>query len=134
MVEESVSVGEFGSRDEAHLVAGLLRSHGIEAHPRIEDAGGAYPQLAARVQGGTAVRVPAEQAARAGTVLAEWAADGGDAPIGSPGSADGDDEVPGGEVLRDSGRARRVGWLIITLVWLLPIVAGLLMNLTGVWG
>lgn len=137
MVDGTVSIGEFGSRDEAHLVAGLLQSHDIDAYARLEDAGGAYPQLAAQVRGGTAVHVPAEQAARARTVLADWAADRAEVPTGAPSGipdADPDDEWADAEVLRDSGRARRIGWMIITLLWLLPIAAGLLLNVTGAWG
>lgn len=138
MVDGTVSIGEFGSRDEAHLVAGLLQSHDLDAYARLEDAGGAYPQLAAQVQGGTAVHVPAEQAARARAVLAEWTADRAEVPTGAPiglpdADPDGDDSTAA-EVRRDSGRARRIGWLIITLLWLLPIAAGLLLNVTGVWG
>lgn len=70
-MRRTVSVGEFPSRDEARLAEGMLRAHGIDALTRIEDAGGAYPQLAARVQGGTDVHVPVEQADEARRLLAQ---------------------------------------------------------------
>jgi hypothetical protein len=69
--DQTVSIGEFTSRDEAEIAEGLLRAHGLDAHARLEDAGGAVPSLAAQVQGGTSVHVPVEQADEAREVLAE---------------------------------------------------------------
>jgi hypothetical protein len=40
-----VSVAVVGSRVEAELIAGLLRSHGFEAAVAADDAGGQEPQL-----------------------------------------------------------------------------------------
>jgi hypothetical protein len=40
-----VSVAVVGSRMEAELIAGLLRSHGVGAAVSADDAGGQEPQL-----------------------------------------------------------------------------------------
>jgi len=39
-----VSVAVVGSRTEAELIVGLLRSHGVSAVVSADDAGGQYPQ------------------------------------------------------------------------------------------
>jgi hypothetical protein len=41
----TVSVAVVGSRTEAELIAGVLRSHGVEAAVSADDAGGQYPQM-----------------------------------------------------------------------------------------
>jgi hypothetical protein len=38
-------VAVVGSRTEAELIAGVLRSHGVEAAVSADDAGGQYPQM-----------------------------------------------------------------------------------------
>ena len=40
-----VSVAVVGSRTEADLIVGLLRSHGLRVAMATDDAGGQYPQL-----------------------------------------------------------------------------------------
>lgn len=119
MVEQTVSVGEFPSRDEAQIAAGMLRANGLAAVARLEDAGGAYPQLAARVQGGTSVHVPLAQADLARELLEETARE----PV-PPGGED--------EVWRPA-RVRYGRWVIVGAVWGLPLLAWLLAELTGPW-
>ena len=41
----TVSVAVVGSRTEAELIAGMLRSHGLSAAVSADDAGGQYPQM-----------------------------------------------------------------------------------------
>jgi predicted Fe-Mo cluster-binding NifX family protein len=41
----TVSVTIVGSRTEAELIAGMLRSHGVSATVSADDAGGQYPQM-----------------------------------------------------------------------------------------
>jgi hypothetical protein len=41
----TVSVAVVGSRTEAELLAGMLRSHGVKAAVSADDAGGQYPQM-----------------------------------------------------------------------------------------
>ncbi len=41
----TVSVAVVGSRTEAELLAGMLRSHGVNATVSADDAGGQYPQM-----------------------------------------------------------------------------------------
>jgi hypothetical protein len=41
----TVCVAVVGSRTEAELIAGVLRSHGVEAAVSADDAGGQYPQM-----------------------------------------------------------------------------------------
>jgi predicted Fe-Mo cluster-binding NifX family protein len=41
----TVSVAIVGSRTEAELIAGMLRSHGVSATVSADDAGGQYPQM-----------------------------------------------------------------------------------------
>ena len=41
----TVCVTVVGSRTEAELLAGILRSHGLSATVSADDAGGQYPQM-----------------------------------------------------------------------------------------
>jgi hypothetical protein len=41
----TVCVAVVGSRTEAELLAGMLRSHGLKAVVSADDAGGQYPQM-----------------------------------------------------------------------------------------
>jgi Putative prokaryotic signal transducing protein len=41
----TVCVAVVGSRTEAELLAGILRSHGVQAAVSADDAGGQYPQM-----------------------------------------------------------------------------------------
>jgi hypothetical protein len=41
----AVCVAVVGSRTEAELLAGILRSHGLKAAVSADDAGGQYPQM-----------------------------------------------------------------------------------------
>jgi hypothetical protein len=59
----AVSVAIVGSRTEAELIAGMLRSNGIRAAVSADDAGGWDPQL--QTASGVSVLVPAEDVARA---------------------------------------------------------------------
>lgn len=45
MDSTTVCVAVVGSRTEAELIAGVLRSHGVEAAVSADDAGGQYPQM-----------------------------------------------------------------------------------------
>jgi hypothetical protein len=63
-----VPVAVVGSRIEADLIVGLLRSHGLRAGAVTDDAGGQEPQLQ---QDGVRVLVPASDAAAARRLLAE---------------------------------------------------------------
>ena len=45
MDSATVSVAVVGSRTEAELIAGMLRSHGVSATVSANDAGGQYPQM-----------------------------------------------------------------------------------------
>jgi hypothetical protein len=48
MVEgATVCVAVVGSRTEAELLAGILRSHGLNVAVSADDAGGQYPQMQA---------------------------------------------------------------------------------------
>jgi hypothetical protein len=60
-----------GSRTEADLVVGLLRSSGLRAAAVTDDAGGQEPQLA--LQGGVRVLVAASDEAAARRLLADTA-------------------------------------------------------------
>jgi hypothetical protein len=66
-----VVLATVGSRAEADLIVGLLRSSGLGAAAVTDDAGGQEPQLA--LQGGVRVLVPASDAAAARRLLAETA-------------------------------------------------------------
>ena len=63
-----VAVAVVTSRTEAELIAGLLRSNGLEAAVSADDAGGQDPQL--QVQG-VRVLVAASDAASARRLLAD---------------------------------------------------------------
>lgn len=112
MLEQTVSIGEFASRDEAQVAEGLLRANGLDAFVRLEDAGGAVPQLAASVQGGTALHVPPEQVEEARALLAEVL--GAEAPA----FHDEDDEP-----WEPSRRVRWARWILVGAV-VLGVLAG----------
>ena len=65
----AVSVAVVGSRTEAELIAGMLRSNGIQAAIAADDAGGWDPQL--QTASGVDVLVPAEDAARARKLIGD---------------------------------------------------------------
>jgi hypothetical protein len=67
---ETVSVAVVGSRAEAELVVGLLRSNGLGAHYAADDAGGQEPQLQLQ---GVRVLVAADDEAAARRLLADVA-------------------------------------------------------------
>ena len=56
-----VSVAVVGSRTEAELIVGLLRSHGLRAAITTDDAGGQYPQL--QLDGVAVLVAPSDEAA-----------------------------------------------------------------------
>lgn len=117
---EHVQVGEFTSTEEATIARGLLVAHGIDAVTKIESAGGAYPQLAARVRGGTGVHVPIEQAEEARSLLDD-VADPNDPPApGAPGDGAGE-----AAEWRGPTRARRAGRVIVVLLFVVPLVLSL---------
>ena len=64
---ELVTVGTFGTRDEAEIVQGLLASFRIDASVRADDAGGAYPFV---LSGGAQVLVDESDATAAKEILA----------------------------------------------------------------
>jgi hypothetical protein len=66
-VGELVTVGTFGTRDEAEIVQGLLASFRIDASVRADDAGGAYPFV---LSGGAQVLVDESDATAAKEILA----------------------------------------------------------------
>jgi hypothetical protein len=107
--DQTISIGEFTSRDEAQVAEGLLRSHGLDAQARLEDAGGAVPSLAAQVQGGTSVHVPVEQADEARALLADVLG------TGQPGALDDEPWAP--------ARVRWARWILIGAV-VLGVLAG----------
>jgi Putative prokaryotic signal transducing protein len=74
----TVPVAIVGSRTEADLIVGLLRSNGVRAAVSTDDAGGQEPQL--QLQGVRVLVVPDDEA-EARRLLA--AADGPD--VGAPG-------------------------------------------------
>ncbi len=55
-----VSVALVGSRTEAELIVGLLRSHGLPATSTADDAGGQEPQL--QLQGVRVLVAPSDEA------------------------------------------------------------------------
>ena len=71
----TVCVAVVGSRTEAELIAGVLRSHGVEATVSADDAGGQYPQMQSD---GVLVLVAPSDEALARQLLA--AADEGEPP------------------------------------------------------
>jgi hypothetical protein len=62
-----ITIGTFGTRDEAEVVQGLLASAGIGASIRADDAGGAYPFV---LSGGAQVLVDESDATAASELLA----------------------------------------------------------------
>jgi hypothetical protein len=62
-----ITIGTFGTRDEAEIVQGLLASAGIDASIRADDAGGAYPFV---LSGGAQVLVDESDAVAASEILA----------------------------------------------------------------
>ena len=56
----TVAVAVVGSRTEAELIVGLLRSHGLSAAVSADDAGGQYPQL--QIEGVRVLVAPADEA------------------------------------------------------------------------
>ena len=68
MDRAAVSVAIVGSRTEAELIVGLLRSHGLRAASAADDAGGQEPQLQLQ---GVHVLVAAADEAAARRLLAE---------------------------------------------------------------
>ena len=64
-----VSVAIVGSRTEAELIAGMLRSNGIQAAVSTDDAGGWEPQL--QTGSGVQVLVPEGDAARARKLIGD---------------------------------------------------------------
>jgi hypothetical protein len=65
----AVSVAVVGSRTEAELIAGMLRSHGIRAAVSADDAGGWDPQL--QLGSGVKVLVPAADAGQARKLIGD---------------------------------------------------------------
>ncbi len=63
-----VTVAVVTSRAEADLIAGLLRTHGLEVGIATDDAGGQYPQLQ---QDGVRVLVAPADEAEAQALLAD---------------------------------------------------------------
>ena len=63
-----VTVGTYGTRDEAEVVQGLLASAGIESSIRADDAGGTVPFV---LSGGAQVLVDESEAAAASELLAQ---------------------------------------------------------------
>jgi hypothetical protein len=56
----SVCVAVVGSRTEAELLAGILRSSGLKAAVSADDAGGQYPQM--QIDGVRVLVAPADEA------------------------------------------------------------------------
>jgi hypothetical protein len=56
----TVCVAVVGSRTEAELLAGMLRSHGLKAAVSADDAGGQYPQM--QLDGVRVLVAPSEEA------------------------------------------------------------------------
>jgi hypothetical protein len=56
----TVCVAVVGSRTEAELIAGILRSHGLEAAVSADDAGGQYPQM--QIDGVRVLVAPSDEA------------------------------------------------------------------------
>jgi hypothetical protein len=71
----TVSVAVVGSRTEAALIVGMLRSHGIKATVSADDAGGWEPQL--QTGSGVRVLVPEADAGRARKLIGDEAAPAG---------------------------------------------------------
>jgi hypothetical protein len=73
----TVCVAVVGSRTEAELLAGILRSSGVKAAVSADDAGGQYPQM--QIDGVRVLVAPSDEAS-ARRLLA--AADDGAGPDG----------------------------------------------------
>jgi cell division protein FtsN len=71
-----ITIGTYGTRDEAEVVQGLLASAGIEALIRADDAGGAFPFV---LSGAANVLVAEADAAAASELLANRADETGGA-------------------------------------------------------
>jgi hypothetical protein len=56
----TVCVAVVGSRTEAELIAGILRSHGLKAAVSADDAGGQYPQM--QIDGVRVLVAPSDEA------------------------------------------------------------------------
>ena len=56
----TVCVAVVGSRTEAELLAGILRSHGVKAAVSADDAGGQYPQM--QIDGVRVLVAPSDEA------------------------------------------------------------------------
>lgn len=65
-----ITIGTFGTRDEAEVVQGLLASAGIDASIRADDAGGAFPFV---LSGGAQVLVDESDVTTAAEILANRA-------------------------------------------------------------
>jgi Putative prokaryotic signal transducing protein len=65
-----ITIGTYGTRDEAEVVQGLLASAGIESSIRADDAGAAFPFV---LSGGAQVLVEESDAAAASELLANRA-------------------------------------------------------------
>ena len=76
-----ITIGTYGTRDEAEVVQGLLASAGIGASISADDAGGAYPFV---LSGGAQVLVDESDAKAASELLA--------APVEEPAEPEGEDE------------------------------------------
>jgi hypothetical protein len=63
-----VTVGTFGTRDEAEIVQGLLATAGIDSSIKADDAGGEFPFV---LSGGAQVLVDESDAAAASEILAQ---------------------------------------------------------------
>ena len=60
MDDATVSVAVVGSRTEAELIVGMLRSYGVSAVVAADDAGGQYPQM--QLDGVRVLVAPADEA------------------------------------------------------------------------
>jgi hypothetical protein len=60
IVGATVSVTVVGSRTEAEVIVGMLRSHGVSAAVSADDAGGQYPQM--QLEGVRVLVTPSDEA------------------------------------------------------------------------
>ena len=60
MDDATVSVAVVGSRTDAELIVGMLRSYGVSAVVAADDAGGQYPQM--QIDGVRVLVAPADEA------------------------------------------------------------------------
>ncbi len=77
--EAPIAIAVVGSRTEAELIAGLLRSYGLKAAVTADDVGGQEPQLQ---QDGVHVLVARADEAEARRILATALGSGTSAPAG----------------------------------------------------